>query len=73
MEQEVFPHVPDAKAFFEENLGLKNPKIKTGAEIPFTRLFYKYKPLRPSDEILEEIKQDTKSVNKNLENLFDED
>ena len=73
MEKEVLPHVPDAKAFFEQNLGLKKPKIKIGAEIPFTRTFYKYKSLRPSDEILCEIKQDTKLVNKNLDNLFDED
>lgn len=73
MEKEVLPHVPDAKAFFEENLGLKKPKIKTGAEIPFTRMFYKYKSLRPSDEILKELKQDTKIINKHLDNLFDED
>ena len=73
MKKEVLPHIPDAKAFFEENLGLKKPKIKTGAEIPFTRMFYKYKPLRPSDEILSEIEEDAKSVNKHLDNLFDEE
>lgn len=42
MAREVLPHVPDAKAFFEEDLGKKKPVIKTGAEIPFTRYFYKY-------------------------------
>lgn len=42
MTREVLPHVPDAKAFFEEDLGKKKPVIKTGAEIPFTRYFYKY-------------------------------
>ena len=42
MAREVLPHVPDAKAFFEEELGKKKPVIKTGAEIPFTRYFYKY-------------------------------
>lgn len=72
MEQEVLPHVPDAKAFFEENLKIKKPRIKTGAEIPFTRMFYKYKPLRHSDEILNELKHDTKLINKHLDNLFDE-
>ena len=41
MTREVLPHVPDAKAFFEEDLGKKKPVIKTGAEIPFTRYFYK--------------------------------
>ena len=40
MEREVLPHIPDAKAFFEENLESKNPIIKTGAEIIFTRMFY---------------------------------
>lgn len=42
MTREVLPHVPDAKAFFEEDLGKKKPVIKTGAEIPFTRYFYKF-------------------------------
>ena len=44
MAREVLPHIPDAAAFFEENLGAKKPVIKTGAEIPFTRYFYKYQP-----------------------------
>ena len=39
MKREVLPHVPDAKAFFEENLSKKIPVIKTGAEIPFSRYF----------------------------------
>lgn len=42
MDKKVLPHVPDAKYFFEENLGTKNPIIKTGVEIPFTRYFNKY-------------------------------
>ena len=40
MKREVLPNIPDAMAFFEENLGAKNPVIKTGAEIIFTRMFY---------------------------------
>ena len=44
MAREVLPHIPDAVAFFEENLGAKKPVVKTGAEIPFTRYFYKYIP-----------------------------
>lgn len=42
MAREVTPFVPDAVAFFEENLGVKKPVIKTGAEIIFTRYFYRY-------------------------------
>jgi type I restriction enzyme M protein len=47
-EREVKPHVPDA--WIDES------KTKVGYEIPFTRHFYKYKPLRPAEEILTEIK-----------------
>lgn len=42
MAREVLPYVPDAQWFWEENLGAKKPVIKVGAEIPFTRYFYKY-------------------------------
>ena len=63
MAREVLPHVPDAKAFFEENLDAKKPVVKTGAEIPFTRYFYKYQQPTPSEalerrflEINEEVK-----------------
>lgn len=51
MTREVLPHVPDAKAFFEENLGKKKPVIKTGSEIPFTRYFYKYQQPIPSEDL----------------------
>ena len=47
-EREVLPHVPDA--WIDES------KTKKGYEIPFTRHFYKYTPLRPLDEIETEIK-----------------
>ena len=70
MEKEVLPYVPDAKAFFEEDLGKKKPVIKTGAEIPFTRIFYKYKTLRPSNEIADEIIQLENLSNKNLNLIF---
>lgn len=56
MEREVLPHIPDAVAFFEENLGAKKPVIKTGAEIPFTRYFYKYQTLASSDELEQEFR-----------------
>ena len=73
MEQEVLPHVPDAKAFFEEKLGVKKPIIKTGAEIPFTRMFYKYHPPRSSTEIASEIIENEKSFSETLNKLFKED
>lgn len=55
MAREVLPHVPDAKAFFEEDLLKKKPVIKTGAEFPFTRHFYKYAELEPAEKIWGEI------------------
>lgn len=43
-EREVLPHVPDA--WMDES------RTKNGHEVPFTRHFYKYTPLRPLAEIL---------------------
>ena len=51
MEREVLPHIPDAQWFFEEDLEKKKPTIKTGAEIPFTRYFYKYQTPKSSEEL----------------------
>jgi type I restriction enzyme M protein len=45
--REVLPHVPDA--------WIDEEKTKVGYEIPFTRHFYKYMPLRPLKEIEAEI------------------
>lgn len=55
MAKEVLPFVPDAKAFFNEDLGKKKPVVKTGAEIPFTRYFYKYQKLESSDALEKKI------------------
>lgn len=51
MAREVLPHIPDAVWFFEENLAAKKPVIKTGAEIPFTRCFYKYQSQAASSDV----------------------
>ena len=47
-EREVYPYVPDAKWFDEEDA----KSVKTGAEFPFTRYFYQYVPPEPADELL---------------------
>lgn len=70
MQREVLPHIPDAKAFFEENLTGKNPVIRTGAEIPFTRYFYKYQQPRPSEELASEFLALEKSVSARIAELF---
>lgn len=53
-EREVKPHVPDA--WIDES------KTKIGYEIPFTRLFYKYVPPRPLEEIDAELDQLAKEI-----------
>ncbi len=61
MKREVLPHVPDAKAFFED---------KIGAEIPFTRYFYKYQAPTPSDDLLEEIIKIDASISERMSRLL---
>jgi type I restriction enzyme M protein len=47
--REVLPYLPGA--------WVEDPEGKIGYEIPFTRLFYKYRPPRPSDEIKAELRE----------------
>lgn len=70
MAREVLPHVPDAQWFFEEDLGKKNPVIRTGAEIPFTRYFYKYQQPKPSEELEQAFLALEKSVTERIARLF---
>lgn len=70
MAREVLPHVPDAKWFFEEDLTKKKPVIKTGAEIPFTRYFYKYQKPTPSEELAKKFMSLEESVNERITKLF---
>lgn len=72
MKREVLPHVPDAKAFFEEDVSKKKPVIKTGAEIPFTRYFYKYQQPEPSEKVAELIKKLEAETNQQMQELFQE-
>lgn len=63
MRAEVLPHLPKAKAF-DEN--------KIGAEIPFTRYFYKYTEPKSTDEIKLEFKELEKEARELEKGLFDE-
>ena len=49
MEEEVYPYVPDAKYVDEED----DEHVKTGAEIPFNRYFYKYDAPESSAALLD--------------------
>lgn len=71
MQREVLPHIPDAKAFFEEDLSKKKPVIKTGAEIPFTRYFYKYQKPTDSAELKAQFEALEESIAKHMANIFD--
>ena len=70
MAREVLPHVPDAKWFWEEDVGAKKPVIKTGAEIPFTRYFYKYQQPEASEVLAERFMALENSVDERIRKLF---
>jgi type I restriction enzyme M protein len=59
-DREVKPHVADA--WIDED------KTKVGYEIPFTRHFYEYKPLRP----LKDIEADIKTLEKEIQGMLGE-
>lgn len=59
--EEVLKFVPDA--------WMDRTKDKVGCEFPFTKLFYRYKPLRPADEILAELVSLDKEMESELANL----
>jgi type I restriction enzyme M protein len=56
--REVLPHVPDA--WIDES------KTKIGYDMPFTRYFYQFVPLRASADIMEEIKALEEKIAQNL-------
>lgn len=64
IDREVKPHVPDA--------WVDKSKTKIGYEIPFTRHFYKYQPLRPSEEIMKEIKELEQRIFEKLKKVIGE-
>ena len=70
MKREVLPYLPDAKWFWEEDLTKKKPVVKTGAEIPFTRYFYKYQKPTPSKELEQKFVDLEESVSRSINNIF---
>ncbi len=71
MKREVLPHIPDAKAFFEEDLSKKKPVVKTGAEIPFTRYFYKYQKPEDSAILRQQFEDLEKCIASRITKIFD--
>ncbi|WPC42814.1 class I SAM-dependent DNA methyltransferase [Clostridium sp. JS66] len=62
-EREVKPHVPDA--WIDES------KTKVGYEIPFTKHFYKYTPLRSSEDIMKEVKELEERIMEKLKKVME--
>lgn len=60
--REILPFNPDA--WIDRN------KSKVGYEIPFTRTFYEYKEIEPSDQIAKRIEIHEQSLMKKLHDLF---
>lgn len=72
-EKEVLPHIPDAIYFydFDENKKISSTnKEKLGAEIPFTRYFYKYVVPESSDKLLSEFFELEKELADDISNLL---
>ena len=74
MAREVLPYAPDA--WIEPRKQKKGQLLElrdggtVGYEIPFTRHFYEYTPLRPSTEILAEIRELEASIAARLEGVL---
>lgn len=77
MQREVLPYIPDAVAFFEgidENATIEQDrgqkKIKIGAEIPFTRYFYKYQEPKSSEELAQQFSDLEDEVRNKINSLL---
>jgi type I restriction enzyme M protein len=62
LEREVFPYTPDAWVTDLEG--------RIGYEVPFTRLFYRYEPPRPSEELKIELRGRESRIRQILEEVF---
>ena len=69
MIREVLPHIPDAVWFFEEDA--KKGIVKTGAEIPFTRYFFKYQRPETMEALQAKIMESQGEIGKDLDELFE--
>ena len=74
---EIIPILENVEAYMEKNVYPFNPdayidesKTKKGYEIPFTRLFYKFIPPTPSEEIYAQIKAMEKEETTLMKELF---
>ena len=74
---EIIPWLTEKDEYLQKNVAPYSPdfvvddkKTKIGYEIPFTREFYKYTPLKPSGDIFEELKALEKQESELMEKLL---
>ena len=74
---EIIPWLTDRDEYLQKNVAPYSPdyvidekKTKIGYEIPFTREFYKYTPLKPSAEIFEDLKSLEKQESELMEKIL---
>ena len=74
---EIIPWLTDINVYLEENVRPYAPDFmmspadtKIGYEIPFTREFYRYTPLRPSADIFQELKELEQQESELMEKLL---
>jgi len=74
---EIIPWLTDKDEYLQKNVAPYSPdfvvdekKTKIGYEIPLTREFYKYTPLKPSADIFEELKALEKQESELMEKLL---
>ena len=74
---EIIPWLTDRDEYLEKNVAPYTPgfvvdekKTRIGYEIPFTRDFYKYTPLKPSSEIFQQLKELEKQESELMEKLL---
>ena len=74
---EIIPWLTDREEYLQKNVAPYSPgfvvdekKTRIGYEIPFTREFYKYTPLKPSADIFEELKSLEQQESELMEKLL---
>ena len=76
-DSEIIPWLTDRNEYLQNNVAPYLPdyivdekNIKIGYEIPFTREFYKYTPLKPSAEIFQQLKELEQQESELMEKLL---
>ena len=76
-DSEIIPWLTDRNEYLQKNVApylpdyiIDEKNIKIGYEIPFTREFYKYTPLKPSAEIFQQLKELEQQESELMEKLL---